>query len=270
VGPSFFNTFAGPLALFLLFLTGVGPLIAWRRATLANLRRQFVWPVLVGVTTAATLAVLLWDAIEFWPFACWSLSAFVVTTITQEYWRAVSARVRNRGESIPRAFATLLRKNQRRYGGYIVHLGIVFILIGIGGAAFDEERLENVAPGQSVHIQDYRLEYLTADPIPAQHYGGARARLALYRGDEPLAVMIPEKRTYWLEQQPVSIPAIYSTLREDFYVILSAIEPNGSATIKIYRNPLVNCIWLGLGVFIVGSLCIMWPYDRGQAEPASR
>jgi cytochrome c-type biogenesis protein CcmF len=270
VGPSFFNTFAGPLALFLLFLTGVGPLIAWRRATPANLRRQFVWPVLVGVTTAATLAVLLWDSIEFWPFACWSLSAFVVTTIMQEYWRAISARVRNRGESIPRAFATLLRKNQRRYGGYIVHLGIVFILVGIGGAAFDEEQLENVEPGQSTYMRDYRLEYLTADPILAQHYGGARARLALYRGDEPLAVMTPEKRTYWLEQQPVSIPAIYSTVREDFYVILSAIEPNGSATIKIYRNPLVNWIWMGLGVFIVGSLCIMWPYDRGQAEPASR
>ena len=88
------------------------------------------------------------------------------------------------------------------------------------------------------------------------------ARLALYRGDEPLAVMAPEKRMYWLEQQPASIPSVYSTLREDLYVILTAIEHDGSATFKVYRNPLVNWIWIGGVVFVLGTLAVMWPHPE--------
>ena len=112
------------------------------------------------------------------------------------------------------------------------------------------------------------LRYLTADPILAQHYGGAKARVALYRGDTPLRVMTPEKRMYWLEQQPTSIPAVYSTLQEDLYVILSAVEPDGSATLKIYRNPLVSWIWLGGLVYILGSILIMWPHPRREQRRA--
>ena len=92
--------------------------------------------------------------------------------------------------------------------------------------------------------------------------------MAPYKGDEPLATMLPEKRLYWLEEQPSSSPAIYSTLREDIYVILTAIEPDGSATLKLYRNPLVNWLWIGLGVFIVGSILVMWPPPaRAAAGP---
>jgi cytochrome c-type biogenesis protein CcmF len=268
VGPKFFNTMAGPLALFLLVLTGVGPLVAWRRATLANVRRQFVWPAATGLVTAAGLAAVFWSEIGFWPLACWSLCAFVVVTIAQEYWRAVGARMRH-GESAATAFATLLRKNQRRYGGYVVHLGMVFVMIGVAGATLNEERLENIRPGDSTRIHDYRLRYLTADAIPEQHYGGARARLALYRGEQPLGVLAPERRMYWLEEQPASIPAIYSTYREDVYVTLTGIEADGSATVKIYHNPLVNWIWLGGLVFILGSVLVIWPHpERRPTSPA--
>jgi cytochrome c-type biogenesis protein CcmF len=174
--------------------------------------------------------------------------------------------MRSKGESAVGAFAALLQKNQRRYGGYIVHLGVVLILIGFSGAVFNYETLENVGPGDSVDVQrDYRLEYLTAEPITQQHYGGATARLALYREDEPVAVMLPEKRMYWLEQQPSTIPSIYSTWVEDIYVILSAIETDGSATIKIYRNPLVNWIWVGAIVFVLGGLAILWPHPTRNA-----
>jgi cytochrome c-type biogenesis protein CcmF len=179
----------------------------------------------------------------------------------QEYGLAIRSRMRSRGESAGAALLTLLRKNQRRYGGYIVHLGIVLMLLGISGSVFNYESLENVGPGDSVDVQrDYRLEYLTAEPITMQHYGGATARLALFRDDEPLAVMEPEKRMYWLEQQPSTIPSIYSTWIEDVYVILTAIELDGSATIKIYRNPLVNWIWAGAGIFALGGLAILWPH----------
>ena len=270
VGPQFFNTMAGPLALFLLFLTGVGPLIAWRRATLASIRRQFVWPATIGVTAGVVAASLFWGSIGVWTLACWALSAFVVTTIVQEYAQAIAARVKHRGESIPRAFATLISRNQRRYGGYIVHLGIVLLLVGVSGTAFNQELLENIQPGDETRIHNYRLKYLTADAIPEQHYGGARARLALYRNDVPIATMLPEKRQYWLEGQPSSIPAIYSSFREDLYVILTAIEEDGSATLKIYRNPLVNFIWAGGFVFVLGSLAVMWPTPDPSGSAGGR
>ncbi len=267
VGPAFFNKLTGPFAAALLFLTGVGPLVAWRRASPASLRRQFVMPGLVGASAVVATIVYLGDKVAVYPVVFWSLGAFVTATVSQEYFRAIRARMRNAGESALTALGTLLRRNQRRYGGYIVHLGIVFILIGISGSAFNEERLENVKPGESITMNDgYKLEYLTAKPLPKQHYGGAVARLALFHGDEPLAIMAPERRVYWLEQQPASIPSIRSTLAEDFYVILTALEPDGSATVKIHRNPLVNWIWIGGYTFILGALVVLWPHPETRSE----
>jgi cytochrome c-type biogenesis protein CcmF len=263
VGPPFFNTLAGPLALFLLLLTGVGPLVAWRRATPAALRRQFLLPAGVGLSVGLLVRLWLGPGVDFYGLGVWGLGAFVVTTIVQEYARAIRVRTRRGGENAFQALAALLRKNQQRYGGYVVHLGFVFILMGTAGSVLNEERLENVRPGSEVHLRDYRFRYLTARALPAQHYGGAVARIALYRGDEPLGVMAPEKRMYWLEQQPASIPAVYSTAREDLYVILTALEPDGSATLKIYRNPLVNWIWLGGAIFVVGTALLMWPHPKG-------
>jgi cytochrome c-type biogenesis protein CcmF len=266
LGPSWFNMLSMPVALFLLLLTGIGPLVAWRRASLANLRRQFVAPGLAGLATAAALGVAFRGDVAFFPLATWSLCAFVTATVLQEYARAIRARVRGRGENPAQALAALLRKNQRRYGGYVVHLGVVCILAGIAGAAFNEERLENVKPGGSIALDGYLLEYRTARSIPRQHYGGAVARLALYRDGEPVATMAPEKRMYWLEQQPASIPSVYSTLREDLYVILAAIEPDGSATFKVYRNPLVNWIWIGGFTFVLGTLLVIWPHPPRRTE----
>ena len=262
VGPPWFNAFGKLLVPVLLLLTGVGPLIAWRRASPANLRRQFIWPTATGAATAVMLGIALGSQITLYAYVAWSLCAFVIGTIAQEYVRAVRARTRKGGENSLQALGALLRKNQQRYGGYIVHLGVVFVLIGITGAVLNQERLENVRPGGSFAIDGYRWTYLTAEALPAQHYGGAVARLALYRGDQPLAVMAPEKRMYWLEQQPASIPSVYSTLREDLYVILTAIEHDGSATFKVYRNPLVNWIWIGGAVFVLGTLAVMWPHPE--------
>ena len=262
IGPPFFTTLAGPLALFLLLLTGVGPLVAWRRATPAALLRQFRLPALVGLAATALVLLLVGAGVGFYGVAVWSLGAFVVATIGQEYARAIRVRVRRGDENVAQAFAALLRKNQQRYGGYIMHLGAVFVLMGTAGSVLNEERLENIRPGSEIRIHDYRLRYLTAHALPAQHYGGAVVRIALYRGDEPIGVMAPEKRMYWLEQQPASIPAVYSTAREDLYVTLAALEPDGSATLKIYRNPLVNWIWIGGAIFVVGTALVMWPHPR--------
>jgi cytochrome c-type biogenesis protein CcmF len=267
VGPKFFNTMAGPLALFLLFLTGVGPIVAWRRASPVSLRRQFAGPAAAGVACGVAFAAWFRGSAEFYPLMVWSLGAFVTATIVQEYARAIRIRVRKYGENPVRAVVTLLRKNQQRYGGYIVHLGAVLILIGTAGSVFNEERLETVSPGQEISMNGYRLRYLTAHPLPAQHYGGAVARLALYHHDDPVGVMVPEKRRYWLEEQPASIPSVHSTLREDLYVILTEIEADGSATLKIYRNPLVNWIWIGGAVFVLGTLAVMWPHPTRSPAP---
>jgi cytochrome c-type biogenesis protein CcmF len=266
IGPLWFNTLNAPLALLLLLLTGVGPLIAWRRASRANLRKQFLWPGVVAALTGGVLLAWFRAQIGFFPLATWSLSGFVVATIFQEYFRAIRARMRGGKESLPRAFGTLMRKNQRRYGGYVVHLGVVFILVGIAGAAFNEERLENVRPGGSIELDGYRLEYRTALPIPKQYYGGAVARVALFKDGHPLVTMTPEKRMYWLHDQPASIPSVYSTLREDLYVVLTAVESNGSATFKIYRNPLVNWLWIGGYTFVLGTLLCMWPYPQRRSK----
>jgi len=262
VGPAFFNTLEGWLSLFLIFLTGVGPLIAWRRATLASVRRQFVGPATFAAVVGTLLASVFWASATIWAMSCWTLSAFVIATIVQEYTRAVSARVRSRGEKPWSALATLLRRNQRRYGGYIVHLGIILMFIAISGAAFNQERLENLEPGESLTLNKYEFRYQTAKPNLEQHYGGATARVALYKEGEGVATMLPQKRIYWLEQQPSSLPAIYSTWFEDVYLILNEVEPDGSATFKVHINPLVNWLWIGAGVAIGGSICIMWPHPQ--------
>jgi cytochrome c-type biogenesis protein CcmF len=267
LGPKFFNGMAFVPALLLLFLTGVGPLIAWRRSSPALLRRQFALPAVAGLA-GGLLAIACWGReLELYLLMVSALGAFVTATVVQEYVRAIRVRVRKGEENVLQAFGSLLRKNQQRYGGYIVHLGVVLVLLGTAGSVLNEERLENVRPGSEIRLHDYRLRYLTAEALPAQHYGGARARIALYQDERPLAVMAPEKRMYWLEQQPASIPAIHSTLQDDLYVILTALEADGSATLKVYRNPLVSWIWIGGIVFALGTLVVMWPHRGRAAAP---
>ena len=205
------------------------------------------------------LALATRNAFEPIAIVTWSLGAFVTATVTQEYVRAIRVRMRH-GEGPFAALVTLFRKNQRRYGGYVVHLGVVFLFVGFAGSAMNEERLETVQPGSAVEIDGYRLEYMNAHAIPAQHYGGAVARLALFQHGRPLATLTPEKRMYWMEEQPASIPAVWSTLGEDLYVVLTAIEADGAATLKVRRNPLVNWIWIGGFTFVFGTALVMWPH----------
>jgi cytochrome c-type biogenesis protein CcmF len=269
LGPPYFNTFAGLLALCLMVLTGIGPLIAWRKASITSLRRQFRLPATMGIAVGVTVVAIFGFDPGYWAIACWGLAGFVLTTVTQEYTLAVRGRMKRLGEGVGTALRTLLVRNQRRYGGYIVHTGFVILMLGISGAAFNEEQLSNIRPGDSATIRDFRIEYLTANAIPEQHYGGARARLALYKHGEPLAVMTPEKRMYWLEQQPSSIPSIYSSWREDLYVILTNLEADGSATLKIYHNPLVNFGWAGGMIFVFGCLIVLWPHpEKSEREIA--
>ncbi len=265
IGPPFFQRYAGPVAIFLLFLTGVGPLIAWRRATWVNVRKSFILPAAAAVVTAGTLYALA--PRRFYPIAFLSLCAFVVATIAEEYWRGIRSRMR-RGENPVIAVIELVRRNQRRYGGYVVHLAVVLMFVGFVGAIFNLEETKILAPGEKWDLAGYTVEYRQARPVSHPHYAGAVARLALYEHGKPIGMLLPEKRMYFQQEQPTTIPAVSSGLSEDFYVILAGLEPDQHAALKVYVNPLVNWIWIGGFVFVFGNTLLLWPFGgRDKTGP---
>jgi cytochrome c-type biogenesis protein CcmF len=262
IGPPFFRRWAGAVSLALLFLTGVGPLIAWRRATWVNLRKSFLWPAAIGVAGAA--AVFVWGVREFYPVAFAGLCAFVTATILEEYQRGVRAHMR-RGLGPVAAFVELLRRNQRRYAGYVVHMAVVLMFVGFAGAVFNLEETKLLKPGESWELAGYTLEYRQAQPLSHPHYAGAIARVGVRDRGEPVGVLLPEKRMYFQQETPTTIPAVASTLREDLYVILVGLEPDQSAALKVYVNPLVNWVWIGGFVFVIGNTLLLWPLGRREA-----
>jgi cytochrome c-type biogenesis protein CcmF len=255
IGPPFFQRYSGPLVLFLLLLTGIGPLVAWRRATLVNLRKSFLWPAVFAVGVAG--ALLAGGMRGFYPISMIALCGFVTGTIWEEYYRGVRSRMR-RGESPPRAFAELIRRNRRRYAGYVVHLAVVLMFIGFAGAAFDREKTGLLKPGETWAVGDYKLEYRSVQALDHQHYAGAQARVAVWKGDRPVSILKPEKRFYFQQEMPATLPAVSSSLREDLYVILGSLEPDQSISLKVYINPLVNWIWAGGIVFVLGNTMLLW------------
>jgi cytochrome c-type biogenesis protein CcmF len=264
VGPAWFSFMASVPGVLLLLLTGVGPLIAWRKATPSHLKRQFTFPLAWGGVVGIAALAVYGTGIDVFSWCAWTFSGFVIASITQEYTRAIRSRKKRAKQSSLQALRYLLAQNPSRYGGYVVHLGVVFMMIGFSGSAFNKETLENIQVGEEIRIEDYSLTYLTADVIPAKHYGGARARFALRKAGVGLATMTPEKRLYWVEQQPASIPAIYTGLREDVYIILNQIEADGSATLKVHINPLVSWIWIGGYILLLGTVIIIWPHPERQ------
>ena len=263
IGPPFFRQFAGPLALFLLFLTGVGPLIAWRRATWVNLRKSFLWPAAFALAAVAIAWAV--GVRRFWPCAFFALCAFSAATILEEYQRGIRARMR-RGESVGRAFLELMRRNQRRYAGYVVHLAVLLMFVGFAGAGFNLEETKLLAPGQVWSLNGYDLEYRQTRQVTHPHYAGAVARLALSKDGRPVGILTPQKSMYFQQEQPATIPAVSSTLREDFYVILVGLEEDRSVALKVYINPLVNWIWIGGFVFVIGNTLLLWRLPERRAR----
>jgi len=262
IGPPYFRRWTGPLALALLLMTGIGPLIAWRRATWVNLRKSFLWPAALGIAVAAVSFAL--GVRGFYPLAFAGLCAFVAGAIAEEYQRGVRAHMR-RGLGPLAAFVQLLRRNQRRYAGYVVHLAVVLMFIGFAGAAFNLEETRLLKPGESWDVAGYTLDYRQAQPVNHPHYAGAIARVGVRERGVPVGVLLPEKRMYFQQETPTTIPAVASSLREDLYVILVGLEPDQSAALKVYVNPLVNWVWIGGFVFVFGNTLLLWPLGRRGA-----
>jgi cytochrome c-type biogenesis protein CcmF len=260
VGPPFFNQVNVPIGLALIFITGICPLIAWRRATARNLKRNFTTPLAVGLVGAIALVII--GVHKPAALISFTFSIFVVTTIVMEFYRGTSARREMVGESTFRAFVNLVWRNKRRYGGYLVHVGIVMVFVGItGSSAYKYEKEAVLEKGQSVEVKNYRVTYRSMEFMRKENVEVSAAVLMVQKkGAEPFE-MRPEKRFYYsAPDQPTTEVAINKTLKEDFYTILAAYESGGKkATFKFFINPLVSWIWAGGLVLTIGTIIAMLP-----------
>ena len=272
VGRPYYDFFLRAFGLPLLLLMGIGPLIAWRRASLRSLGRTFLWPfgfaVLVG---AGLIAAGAGSSIP--GLVAYTFSAFVLATIVLEFARGTLARHALSAESYPRAFTTLIGRNRRRYGGYIVHAAIVMLAIGIAGSsAYNTSHSARLAPGQSMKIRNYTLVYRGVHSTRAANAIETRATIDVYRGGNRIAVMHPGKNDYPVEQQvsnEVSIRSDWLT-GEDLFLITEQVNANGTIDFKALINPLVNLIWLAGLVFLLGSVVTLWPDAREERRLAVR
>ena len=275
VGPPFFNQVNVPLGLALLALTGIGPLIAWRRASLPNLRRQFAVPATAG---GLTLLVLLVGGMrDFYALLAIALGGFVTATIVQEFARGARARHRQYGEAYAFALARLLARNRRRYGGYIVHTGMVILFVAFAGMAFKTETEATLRPGESVSLRSpyghtYTLTHLGISQYDALNRQITAATVEVRRNGKPIGFLTPEKRQHvdGLGRptfQPSTEPAIMSMLREDLYGVLGGtVAGTEQAVFRFTINPLVWWVWYGGMIVAVGGLIVMWP----GGSPAAR
>jgi cytochrome c-type biogenesis protein CcmF len=272
VGRPYYDFFLRAFGLPLLLLMGIGPLIAWRRASLSSLKRVFFWPTAFALTIGVMLLAL--GAGSSVPgLIAYTFSAFVAATIVVEFARGTAARRTLSAEPVPRAFASLVARNRRRYGGYVVHAAIVLLAIGIAGSsAYNTSRSARLAAGESLKVRDYTLVYRGVNSTRAANAIEQRATIDVYRGGSRIAVMHPGKNDYPVEQQisnEVSIRSDWLT-GEDLFLITEQINRNGTIDFKAIINPLVNMIWLAGLVFVLGSVITLWPDAREERRLAIR
>lgn len=263
VGPPFFNKVNVPIALFLLFLTGVGPLLAWRKTSYDALRRNFAWPLAAGLT--AGVVAFAFGFREFYPLICLILSVFVTLTIASEFYRGarvISSRDRT---NILTAVGELTMRNTRRYGGYIVHFGMVLVFIGITGSALNQDIQKDMGPGQSLSIGPYTILCQDFDQVANNNYQSERATLEVFRKGKSEMMLYPERRFFLASQVTETIVANESSPLRDLYVVYAGRSPDtNKPVIHAYLNPLVKWIWFGGIVVVLGTGLAMIP-DRRSA-----
>ena len=253
VGAPFFNKVNIPLGLLLLFLTGVGPLLAWRKTSGESLRRNFAIPSAVGVGGAGL--VILLGARDFYAIVCYMLSAFVVATIAMEFYRGAKVIRARSGLNWLSSAMELTLRNTRRYGGYIVHFGMVMIFVGLAGQAFNKEVQKEIGIGGTVKIGPYELLLQAVDQKQEKNYMAERMIVEVMKDHKPVMILFPERRNFPTNQESGTMVAIYSTLREDLYVVYAGVNQGSDVpTIHVFLNPLVKWVWYGGIVVVMGTI----------------
>lgn len=268
VGPPYFKRVTGPLFFTLVLLMGVAPLFAWRKQAARKLGRAMFYPFVVSLGITAGWGYLH----RMHPtsiFGLWLVS-FVILTILAEFSKALKARFSSRGENPIVALFKLFGRNQRRYGGYIIHLGVVMIALGIiGDGYFKQETQETLSVGQELSISGYTVRFGGLIGYPGSDGREVvEAQLKLFKDNRFIRDLRPRRDFFIVQEQPMTVPGVYSTSGEDVYTLLLGWEGvnHDSATFKIYINPLINWVWAGGVVLILGTMIAAWPAKKEQQE----
>jgi cytochrome c-type biogenesis protein CcmF len=272
VSKPYYNFFLHTFGLPLLLLMGIGPLVAWRRASLRALGRTFLWPLGVAVATGIGLLAAGAGSSRIGVIA-YTFSAFVLASIALEFARGTSARKALGGVGWGAAFSSLVSRNRRRYGGYVVHAAVVLLAIGVAGSsAYQTVRESRLKPGQSMTVAGDRLVFRGFEQRTAGNHREIRANVDVYRGGEYLGRYRPGKNQYFAEDQVSNEVSIRHDLLTggDLFLIADQVNSNGSIDLKALQKPLVNLIWLAGLVFLGGSLIALWPDAREERRLAER
>jgi len=268
VGAPWYNTVAIPIGLFLLLLTGVGPLLPWRATSLRSIRRNFVLPVLAlwaTVIVCLAMGVSPWkdgafSAGNFYALVAFALSAAVMTAILSEFFGGARVISHQTGRNLISATYLLMRRNTRRYGGYVIHIGVVIIVIGLAGSAFNRNQEQEMALHDKLAIGPYTLECVGFTQDSNLNYNSEYALLDVYKGGKKQFQMAPEKRVYLASGQPQTMVAIHSIPAWDLYVVYEGANPaTNQPIIKAFLNPLVGWIWAGVALIVFGTVIALVP-----------
>ncbi len=268
VGAPFYNRVAVPIGLFLLFLTGVGPLLPWRATSLRSIRRNFIPPVVaLWITVFVCLAVGVrpwvngsFDSGHFYALVAFALSAAVFTAVVSEFVRGALVIARQTGRNLFTATWLLTRRNTRRYGGYIVHIGVVIVVVGLAGSAFNISHEQELDLHSKLAIGPYVLECVGFTQDSNLNYDSEYAVLNVSEHGKPEFQITPERRVYLVSGQPQTMVSIHSNPGWDLYVVYEGANPDtGRPIIKAFLNPLVGWIWAGLFIMVIGTFVALAP-----------
>jgi cytochrome c-type biogenesis protein CcmF len=259
VGAPFFNEVMVPIALGLITLAGICPVIAWRRASPGRLLSKLRGPIVVLVGTAGALLML--GVRDVYALTAFALSAFVLTTTILEFWWGSRSRQKVTGQPFGAALISLVDRNKRRYGGFVVHLGFILIMVGVtGSTAFRQEAVATLKRGDSFSVGRYTMTFEDHVSRDTPNFEFAGAKVGIFNDQDRVGELTPGHNFYKAGQDPSTEVAIHYTLRDDLYLILTGSDvQTGQYTFKAYLNPLINWIWIGGAILILGSWFAMLP-----------
>jgi cytochrome c-type biogenesis protein CcmF len=271
VGAPFYNRVAVPVAMLLLLLTAVGPLLAWRKTSLESLKRNFLWPTVGAIAVAVFLMITpeSWgspfglrpwkDFSYFYSLMAIALSVLVTLTVASEFYRGGRVIAKHTGQNMFASMVQLTHRNTRRYGGYIVHFGVVVVIIGLAGAAFNQDKEQALGFGDRLTLGAYTLICRSYTQEDKPNYASEWAIIDIEKNGRQIDTLYPERRFYKASQQAQTMPSIRSTLKEDLYLVYEGQDATGKPILKAHLNPLVMWLWLGVWIIIGGTILALVP-----------